>query len=399
MLQPLYGGAAARPFTTHHNALDMPLYLRIADELYLKRLIVGGFESVYEIGHDFRNEGIDRTHNPEFTMLEFYEAYADYDDDDGRSSSSCSCTRRDAVRAVPGARRRGAGASRRRSRASSGCRRSTRRSARDAMALDDDDAPRTARDAQGFNKPETLSRPKVLDELFQALVESKIDDADVRGRLSGRAVAAGQAEARQPGAHRALRAVREREGAGERVQRAERSDRPAAAVRGQARLRAAGDEEAIGRRRGLSARDGVRHASDGRRRHRHRPAVHVPDRHGEHPRRHPLSDDATGMSSLELSIAWRYLRSRRGSKLLSFISVIAIGGVVVGVSALIVIMGVMNGLQRDLREKILIGSPGHPRAALRRGHEDRRLAGGAREGAGGAGRGRGRAVRHDAVRS
>src|SRR5215218_5456748 len=80
MLQPLYGGASARPFETHHNALDMPLYLRIADELYLKRLIVGGFDKVYEIGHDFRNEGIDRTHNPEFTMLELYQAYADYND-------------------------------------------------------------------------------------------------------------------------------------------------------------------------------------------------------------------------------------------------------------------------------------------------------------------------------
>ena len=77
-LQPLYGGAAARPFTTHHNALDQTFYLRIADELYLKRLIVGGFERVYEIGKDFRNEGIDRNHSPEFTMLEFYEAYADY---------------------------------------------------------------------------------------------------------------------------------------------------------------------------------------------------------------------------------------------------------------------------------------------------------------------------------
>jgi lysyl-tRNA synthetase, class II len=80
ILQPLYGGAAARPFVTHHNALDMPLYLRIADELYLKRLLVGGLERVYEIGHDFRNEGMDRTHNPEFTMLEFYQAYADYND-------------------------------------------------------------------------------------------------------------------------------------------------------------------------------------------------------------------------------------------------------------------------------------------------------------------------------
>jgi len=80
ILQPLYGGASARPFVTHHHALDLRLYLRIADELYLKRLIVGGLERVYEIGHDFRNEGMDRTHNPEFTMLECYQAYADYGD-------------------------------------------------------------------------------------------------------------------------------------------------------------------------------------------------------------------------------------------------------------------------------------------------------------------------------
>jgi lysyl-tRNA synthetase class 2 len=79
ILQPLYGGAAARPFVTHHNTLDTQLYLRIADELYLKRLIVGGLERVYEIGKDFRNEGIDRFHNPEFTMLEFYAAYLDYE--------------------------------------------------------------------------------------------------------------------------------------------------------------------------------------------------------------------------------------------------------------------------------------------------------------------------------
>ena len=80
VLQPLYGGANARPFTTHHNALDQKLYLRIADELYLKRLIIGGIDRVYEIAKDFRNEGMDRNHNPEFTMLEFYWAYADYED-------------------------------------------------------------------------------------------------------------------------------------------------------------------------------------------------------------------------------------------------------------------------------------------------------------------------------
>ena len=78
VLQPLYGGALARPFTTHHNQLDRDLYLRIATELYLKRLIVGGLERVYELGRDFRNEGVSPKHNPEFTMLEWYEAYADY---------------------------------------------------------------------------------------------------------------------------------------------------------------------------------------------------------------------------------------------------------------------------------------------------------------------------------
>ncbi len=80
VLQPLYGGALARPFTTHHNALDRDLYLRIATELYLKRLVVGGVDKVYELGKDFRNEGISHKHNPEFTMLEWYEAYADYND-------------------------------------------------------------------------------------------------------------------------------------------------------------------------------------------------------------------------------------------------------------------------------------------------------------------------------
>ena len=78
ILQPIYGGAAARPFKTHHNTLDMPLYLRIANELYLKRLIVGGFDGVYEFSKDFRNEGMSRFHNPEFTQVELYVAYKDY---------------------------------------------------------------------------------------------------------------------------------------------------------------------------------------------------------------------------------------------------------------------------------------------------------------------------------
>lgn len=79
VLQPIYGGASAHPFQTHHRALDMRLFMKISPELYLKRLIVGGFEKVYELGKNFRNEGIDRSHNPEFTMLEWYEAYTDYE--------------------------------------------------------------------------------------------------------------------------------------------------------------------------------------------------------------------------------------------------------------------------------------------------------------------------------
>jgi lysyl-tRNA synthetase class 2 len=172
VLQPLYGGAAARPFITHHNTLDMPLYLRIADELYLKRLIVGGFERVYEIGHDFRNEGIDRTHNPEFTMLEFYEAYADYRTMMSRVESLLVAAS-DALREVPviGAKVpvlqtpfpriewvpslvQAAGL--------------------DVMALDDAGLKEAA-GRIGVERPGSLSRPKLLDEMFQALVESRID--------------------------------------------------------------------------------------------------------------------------------------------------------------------------------------------------------------------------------
>jgi lysyl-tRNA synthetase class 2 len=172
VLQPLYGGAAARPFTTHHNTLDMPLYLRIADELYLKRLIVGGFDRVYEIGHDFRNEGIDRTHNPEFTMLEFYEAYADYTVMMDRVERLIAAAA-DAVRTVPslaervpaltppfpriewvGSLNRGFGG--------------------DVMTMDDA-ALRNAAERVGVEKVGTLSRPKLLDEMVQALVERKID--------------------------------------------------------------------------------------------------------------------------------------------------------------------------------------------------------------------------------
>jgi lysyl-tRNA synthetase class 2 len=160
ILQPQYGGAAARPFVTHHNALDMPLYLRIADELYLKRLVVGGFERVYEIGHDFRNEGIDRTHNPEFTMLEFYHAYADYED----MMTLVEALIVEAARAVaetpPFTRVEWVA------------------SLNTAIGMDvlsrDDNWLRDAARDHGVTNVETLNRAKLLDELFQAVVERKL---------------------------------------------------------------------------------------------------------------------------------------------------------------------------------------------------------------------------------
>jgi lysyl-tRNA synthetase class 2 len=187
VLQPLYGGATARPFTTLHAALDMPLYLRIADELYLKRLIVGGLERVYEIGHDFRNEGIDRTHNPEFTMLEFYEAYADYERMMERVEALLVCAG-DAIARVM--------------RDDRGVRTAESGSGTGVSAAPDFKPPfprmdwlgslsaalgvpnvleletralAAAAEQAGVPKVESLSRPKLLDELFQAHVESKIE--------------------------------------------------------------------------------------------------------------------------------------------------------------------------------------------------------------------------------
>jgi lysyl-tRNA synthetase class 2 len=172
VLQPLYGGASARPFITHHNTLDMPLYLRIADELYLKRLIVGGFERVYEIGHDFRNEGIDRTHNPEFTMLEFYEAFADYTTMMSRVETLMVAAA-DAIRAIPTVGERVPVL------VTPFPRIEWAPSLSQAAGLDvmaaDDATLRQAAERIGVSKVATLSRPKVLDEMFQELVESKIE--------------------------------------------------------------------------------------------------------------------------------------------------------------------------------------------------------------------------------
>jgi lysyl-tRNA synthetase class 2 len=173
VLQPQYGGAAARPFVTHHHALDMPLYLRIADELYLKRLVVGGLERVYEIGHDFRNEGIDRTHNPEFTMLEFYHAYADYLEmlelvealivEAARAVALDPVLRDRVPKLEPPFKRIEWVAS------------LNSAIGMDVLAQSDDWLRDAARD-HGVTNVDTLNRPKLLDELFQAVVERKLHE-------------------------------------------------------------------------------------------------------------------------------------------------------------------------------------------------------------------------------
>jgi lysyl-tRNA synthetase class 2 len=173
ILQPLYGGASARPFRTHYRALDASFYLRIADELYLKRCIVGGIERVYEIGKDFRNEGMDRSHNPEFTMLESYEAYADYTD----MMALTEALVRSAVRAatggvsVPG--RHGpidTGPAFRRV----GFVELMREKSGVDLLADPDEALALALRARGLEPDTALGRPRLIDQLFGLCVEPHV---------------------------------------------------------------------------------------------------------------------------------------------------------------------------------------------------------------------------------
>lgn len=245
VLQPQYGGAAARPFVTHHNALDMPLFLRIADELYLKRLVVGGLDRVYEIGHDFRNEGIDRTHNPEFTMLEFYQAYADYGDMMTVVEALVTDAAR-AVAAVPAFAGRvpafappfpriewvpslnaalGGG--------------------RDAMAMSEAEL-RAEAERRGVERPDGLSRPKLLDELFQALVERTIEAptfvVDYPQELSPLA----KPKRGNPGLTERFELFANGKELANAFSELNDPIDQRARLEAQARLRAAGDEEAVG---------------------------------------------------------------------------------------------------------------------------------------------------------
>jgi len=163
-LQPLYGGASARPFITHHNALHRDLYLRIATELYLKRLIVGGLERVYELGKNFRNEGVDTTHNPEFTMIEWYEAYADY----SGIANRCEQLVHAVARAVDYAGPLDLSPPWRRETLAGSIR---ERTGIDILANRDRDALAAAMRARGLPAPEQDTWPQLVDELVSKHVE------------------------------------------------------------------------------------------------------------------------------------------------------------------------------------------------------------------------------------
>ena len=243
VLQPVAGGALAKPFTTHHNALDIDLKLRISLELYLKRLLVGGLERVYEIGRNFRNEGIDREHNPEFTMLEVYEAYGDYDSMMRIAEDlvrACAMALRGSLElpfrerpldlAPPFRRVTVLGSL---SEATGG--RST---------LEREQLTRLA-EAHHVSLDPAWGPGKIVLELFEKLVEHTLFEPDVRLRLPPGGLAARAAASERPGADGALRPRRRRDRARHGVLGAHRprssSGRSSRSRRPQ---RAAGDDEA-----------------------------------------------------------------------------------------------------------------------------------------------------------
>ena len=283
VLQPLYGGGAAKPFTTYSNELEQDMYLRIADELYLKRLIVGGLERVYELSKDFRNESISFKHSPEFTMLEWYQAYADYRDGMALVEKVVS--------------RAGAAAGSEVDLAPPWPRRPLRQAIIEEAGVDplaDRDRDRLVRfmQEQGIDTGADHTWAQAVDHLLSHFVEARstrpVFITDYPVELSPFS----KRSAQDPSAGGAVRGVLQRHGDRQRLQRAERPDRaarplPGAAACGRRRRRR---DAADGR--GFPAGAGVRDAAHLRRRHRHRPADDAAAGQAQHPRGDPVSGAA-----------------------------------------------------------------------------------------------------------
>jgi hypothetical protein len=274
MLQTQPGGAAARPFVTHMNAFDIDLYLRIAPELFLKQAAVGGIEKVFEINRNFRNEGADSTHSPEFAMVEAYEAYGDYDTMAELTRSLVQTAARDAfgttlVTLADGSEYEVGG----------------------EWAQIRAGGRVRPRGRPGEGQPRQARRGAVRAPGGRAPV-----GAHVRARLPRRDQPAHARAPQQAGRRREVGPVRARLRAGHRVLRARRPGGPARAVRGAGAARGRGRPGGDARRRGLPHRDGVRHAAVGRHGDGRRPAAHGAHR-SRHPRDHPVpAREAAGVT-------------------------------------------------------------------------------------------------------
>ncbi len=329
MMHSIVGGAAARPFTTHHNALDIPLYMRIAPELHLKRLVVGSFERVYEIGRNFRNEGLSRQHNPEFTMLEFYQAYATYEDlmrltealfqelareiadggeeisYQGQALSLASPWPRIPMKdAVVEAARRGAppGGSRARR-----ARRRRRAGPLDRSQRRGRPGRRAGRRLAQGREPRRARRGPLRSRGREGAARRS---ADLRDRVPGRDLTAVASQRRRSDAGRPLRAVHRRPRARQRLLRAERSGRSAGPLCPPGRRQGLRPRRDHGLRRGLLSRAGVRPAADGRGGDRHRSLDHAAHRPALDPRRDLVSAHAAG--AVARSHAGPWVRMVRG---------------------------------------------------------------------------------------
>ncbi len=292
MLHPIPGGAAAKPFVTHHNALDMEMFLRIAPELYLKRLVVGGFERVFEINRNFRNEGVSPRHNPEFTMMEFYAAYTDYR---WLMDFTEQLIRQAAIDALGTATIQYQG---RELDLAKPFHRLTIKQAIQKYAPDYSDAQladvaflRTELKRFGVDVATGLSerRPgRAAARAVRGNGRGAAVGADLHHRLPGRGLAAGARIGYDARRHRALRAVHDGPRDRQRLLRAERSGRPGRALQeaGRAEGRRRRGSDVLRRR--LHPRAGIRHAPDRRLRHRHRPPGDAADRQPDDPRRAPV---------------------------------------------------------------------------------------------------------------